>query len=605
MRAKRLFLLARKYASFTKSFSYFGRGGQYGLCLISISASWQTRPRRLMMNVEGPLPASLTLRDGVRLDADIYRPSAAGIYPVLLMRQPYGRRIASTVVFAHPRWYAAQGYVVVIQDVRGTGTSEGQFRTFEAEQQDGAETLAWAACLPGTTGRVGMYGFSYQAVTQLLALAGCGKELATLIPTMAGWDIFNDWAYEGGAFRMADNIGWGLQMAAIRAVHEGQTEAFNALARAAKALPLSDAKPAYPDILEQYADLGHFTDWVEQDEATSPYWRKISPSHALATHDLNVPMLHIGGWYDTMLMGTLGAYQTACERSQTSQYLVVGPWPHLPWGRVAGGDMGPAADNTIDMLQRDWFDMWLKESIPPIASGLSLFDVSAKGWRYFSQWPTKQEPLFLHSGGLAGAGVTDGVLQDHPSEAAQDDIVHDPWRPVLSCGGHDAAPAGRQDRTMLDQRADIACYTSEAFEIDRLLAGFVGLELYVAADSPCFDVSAVLSEVTPEGRAIILTQGYSRITNTDPDPVSLSLRAICATIKAGSRLRLSLAGASYPAHPVNPGTGAGPADARYDEAKVITLTFAHGRLKASHLILPWADPATPLSHSPLRSLGQP
>src|SRR5471032_2832544 len=98
-------------------------------------------------------------RDGVRLDADIYRPpeSAAGPapHPVLLMRQPYGRRIASTVCYAHPSWYAAQGYIVVIQDVRGRGTSEGKFKLFEHEREDGADTLAWAATLEGGNGRIG------------------------------------------------------------------------------------------------------------------------------------------------------------------------------------------------------------------------------------------------------------------------------------------------------------------------------------------------------------------------------------------------------------------------------------------------------------------
>src|SRR5690349_16264632 len=109
---------------------------------------------------------SMRTRDGVRLDADVYRPIGRGSFPVLLMRQPYGRRIASTVVYAHPQWYASHGYIVVIQDVRGAGTSEGAFRLFENERNDGADTLAWAASLVGGNGRVGMYGFSYQATTQ-------------------------------------------------------------------------------------------------------------------------------------------------------------------------------------------------------------------------------------------------------------------------------------------------------------------------------------------------------------------------------------------------------------------------------------------------------
>ncbi len=227
-----------------------------------------------MLRVTGPETASMTMADGVRLDADLYRPAEGGPFPILLMRQPYGRRIASTVVFAHPRWYAAQGYIVVIQDVRGTGSSEGTFRAFESERADGAETVAWAAALPGSTGRVGMYGFSYQGMTQLLALAGGAPALGALAPVMVGWDLHGDWAYEGGAFRLADSVGWGIQMAGIRAGYEKDHEAFLALSRAARALPLADETPAYPDVLRRYSHYGHFTDWVESEPADAAYWAR-------------------------------------------------------------------------------------------------------------------------------------------------------------------------------------------------------------------------------------------------------------------------------------------------------------------------------------------
>src|ERR1700721_3115444 len=95
--------------------------------------------------VAEPSTLCMVTRDGTRLDADIWRPDAPGPFPVLLMRQPYGRRIASTLVYAHPAWYAAHGYIVAIQDVRGTGTSEGEFRLFLDEESDGAHAVAWAA----------------------------------------------------------------------------------------------------------------------------------------------------------------------------------------------------------------------------------------------------------------------------------------------------------------------------------------------------------------------------------------------------------------------------------------------------------------------------
>ena len=77
--------------------------------------------------------ASMLTKNGIRLDADIYRPNTQEKLPILLMRQPYGKAIASTVVYAYPRWYASQGYIVVIQDVLGRGTSQGSFELFANE----------------------------------------------------------------------------------------------------------------------------------------------------------------------------------------------------------------------------------------------------------------------------------------------------------------------------------------------------------------------------------------------------------------------------------------------------------------------------------------
>ena len=96
------------------------------------------------------------MRDGVSLNADLYVPEGPGPFPVLLMRSPYNKTQGQDSVYAHPSWYARRGYMVVIQDVRGSGTSEGAFKLFEHERADGADTLAWAASLEGSNGRIGM-----------------------------------------------------------------------------------------------------------------------------------------------------------------------------------------------------------------------------------------------------------------------------------------------------------------------------------------------------------------------------------------------------------------------------------------------------------------
>src|SRR3984957_21006256 len=99
-----------------------------------------------------PVTVSMRTRDGVRLDADLYRPDGPGPFPVLLMRQPYGRQIATTICYAHPSCYADQGYIVVVQDMRGRGTSEGAFRLFADDVADGEDTIAWAARGAGPLG---------------------------------------------------------------------------------------------------------------------------------------------------------------------------------------------------------------------------------------------------------------------------------------------------------------------------------------------------------------------------------------------------------------------------------------------------------------------
>src|ERR1700756_1825137 len=144
-----------------------------------------------------------TLSDGTTLISDHYYPFGEGPWPTLLMRQPYGREIASTVVYAHPVWFARQGYHVVIQDVRGRGGSQGDFYPFRHEGRDGAETIAWLRNHPASNGRIGMYGFSYQGMTQLLAAAEEPEGLAGIAPGMTAHDLYSGWFYQNGALRLA------------------------------------------------------------------------------------------------------------------------------------------------------------------------------------------------------------------------------------------------------------------------------------------------------------------------------------------------------------------------------------------------------------------
>ena len=602
----------------------------------------------MMLPVRPKQTLSMTTRDGVRLDADVYYPDRDGEFPVLLMRQPYGRSIASTVVYAHPSWYAAHGYIVVIQDVRGRGSSEGKFDLFAHEIEDGVDTVNWAADLLQSDGNVGMYGFSYQGMTQLYAAIGRPAALKTICPSMIAYDLYHDWAYEGGAFCYQLNLGWAIQLAAETLRRQRREEAFETLYAASRHLPLQNPVCARSSLLRQHAPDSHYHDWLDHPEPDD-YWRKLSPSTYFQANfqEIDLPMLHIGGWYDTYLRGTLKLYQAMASRSQFPQHLIVGPWAHLPWGRKVGAmDYGMEANSPIDRLQLRWFDHFLKGidtgllDEPPVC----LFEMGSNHWRKFPQFPQgKPKSYHLITTGLSAIDETAGKLTPTPPlptpySPLPDAFVHDPWRPVPSLGGHATFPAGSFDRTHIDCRTDVVTYTSDPLEQDLHLAGTITVELHCSADTRTFDLCAILSEVKPDGSVYNVTQGYQWVgdrgsanrgqpteidkqaklliadapfaslslsavsvptsdqpsppPNADtpsPDPrppIALSLQPTCICIPQGSALRLSLSAACFPAYAVNSGTGNLPGGCLMVAAKVITVTIYSEADRLSRVVLP-------------------
>ncbi len=547
------------------------------------------------------------MASSISLDADLYYPQGDGPFPVLLMRQPYGRAIASTVVYAHPTWYASHGYIVVIQDVRGRGTSGGEFDLFRHEADDGYATVQWAAGLPQSSGAVGMYGFSYQGMTQLYAAAKAPPALRAIAPAMVGYDLYADWAYENGALPLQIGLGWALQLAAETARLKGDAEAYQALRQAAHTLPLSEANPTRPQVLQTYAPDSFFHQWLDHPQADR-YWQTLQPDLT----DIDLPMLHIGGWFDPYLRGNLRLYHQMVAQGKAPQHLWVGPWGHLPWGRRVGDlDFGPEADRSIDRLQIRWFDRFLKDRAPDDSSepAVQLFVMGLNQWQGRDRWHAETgQPFYLSSTGLAGMVGDDGHLSPQPPPEPStspssdetptdgivtDVIVHDPWRPVPSLGGHCGLPPGPFDRSTLDCRTDVLTYTTDVLDAGLRLGGTPRATLYCWADAPSFDLSVVISEVHSDGRIVNLTQGQSRIhqppgNDSIPFNVSFDLQPTAWAIAPGHRLRLSIAAACFPAYAVNSGTGAGP-DCPQIDHRIITVGLVHGSAHPSCIYLPTVD----------------
>ncbi len=533
---------------------------------------------------------SLLTRDGVKLIADIYRPKTTEKLPVLLMRQPYGSAIASTVVYAHPRWYARHGYMVVIQDVRGRGDSEGEFKLFESEINDGYDTLDWVAHLEGSNGKVGMYGFSYQGMTQLYGAISQHRALKTIAPAMIAYDLYSDWAYENGAFCYQLNLAWAIQLSAETARLKGDLSAYKILYLASRNLPILEMPIFVEEALRKYCPSNFYYQWLAHPE-NDEYWQNLSPKTYF--QDIDLPMLHISGWFDTYLRGTLNLYQEMKAKSEFQQCLIVGVWGHLPWGNVVGDRcFSSSANSNIDNIQIAWFDKYLKgidnNNFPKY--DINLFQIGINKWININSFNNKKKiELYLKSTGLANIKDDDGLLISDNREnnnIQEDIIVQDFWRNVPSLGGHSVAPSGSFERAELDNRSDIITYTSEFLTEDLDIIGDIKLEIFAESDKESFDLSAILSQVFSDGKVYNFTQGYIRIINNNPEQlIKFKLQPTCIKLEKNTALRLSLSATNFPAYLVNTGD-----NKNYGQSYLIldnnplTLSIFSGKEKPSKLI---------------------
>jgi hypothetical protein len=560
---------------------------------------------RLDRNVEA------RMRDGTVLRADVYSPETPGDYPVLLLRIPYDKSIAQSIVYRHPSWYARHGYIVVVQDTRGRHASDGDFDPLRHEAEDGFDTVQWAAQLPNSTGRVGTYGFSYAGATQLLAATQRPPALACCAPGFTSSDYYADWTYEGGALNLAFIVSWTVQLLAIPdAVRRGRPDVAAAIAHRVADFPaLYRERP-----LDQFPLLAgtgvaqFFFDWLEHDRRDD-YWQEISLEHRY--DDIAVPCLHFGGWYDTFSPGTVRNYAELARRAggQTgTQSLVMGPWVHIPWAPTVGGrDFGPEAINRLNELQLQWFGRWLKDEPTDLGSPVRLFVVGANTWLHADAWPPSQTTVqewFLHSDGRANSISGTGELdQKAPADEPPDVFVYDPGNPVPSAGGRsccDASvtPMGPACQCQVEIRNDVLIYTTSALEKPMRVAGDIRLALHAATSAADTDWVARLVDVGEDSCGVNVGQGILRARYREgldkpqlPEPgtcyeYSISLGPACWEFAAGHRLRVQITSSDFPAHGPNPNTGQRVGEVGPLDGVVATQVIYHDNQHPTRLLVP-------------------
>jgi len=544
------------------------------------------------------------MSDGVVLYADHYYPPQPGPQPTLLMRQPYGRDIASTVVYAHPAWFARHGYNVVIQDVRGRGDSEGEFYPFRNEARDGAETIAALIERPESNGKVGMYGFSYQGMTQLLAAAEAPGGLVCIAPAMTAHDLYRGWFYHNGALRLASTLGWGLQMLKADARRLGLREASDRLERAWANLPaqyLEAPYAAHPAIHGEELP-SYVRDWMEQDKPGN-YWTAMDVSERLAK--IRVPALHLSGWYDTYLTGSVDGYvamraQAGSAEAREQQYLVAGPWVHIPWGdRIGAYSLGAEANFDTDALHLRWFNHWLKGTNefadePRVRHFALNFGQDGGRWHNADEWPKETTHTFyLHGGGRANSSKGDGTLTfaEPNADEPPDLFVYDPEVPAAAPGGL-ASVSGPVNQAALELGNNVLVFTTSALEEPLHVFGSPLVELYCATSAVSADLVAKLICLRPNGEAIFAAIGIARsgylfeeYAVDAPQLWEFTLAPTSCIFAKGDCIRIEIASSSYPLYDRNPSTAVAPRLADSWNWQRSTQTIFHDSARPSCLRL--------------------
>jgi hypothetical protein len=510
------------------------------------------------------------MRDGVDLIADHYKPATTNPAGTLLVRGPYGRGWPFSMLFA--RVYAARGYHVVIQSVRGTFGSGGEFAPMAQEITDGADTAAWLRDQPWFSGSFATIGASYLGFTQWALLTDPPPEMKAAVIIVGPHDLSAP-RWGTGSFALNDFLGWSDIVAhqeepRFRALVR-QRRSRKALAAATSELPVGEAGRT---LLGTGAPW--YESWLEHPEHDDPHWAPTQLHQALER--TQIPVLLLSGWQDLFLEQTLAQYQRLHERG-VPVAVTVGPWTHRQLMTTKGVP-------TVIRESLGWLDTHLSGG-PTVAREPMRIHVNGHGWKDLPDWPPAmpERALYLQPTGRLGDAVP-------PDTAPTSRFTYNPADPTPTIGGRLLfTEGGYRNDTRLSQRPDVLSFTGDILSSDLYVVGSPVIELAHSCDNPHNDLFVRVSEVDAKGRSRNVSDGYLRAT-PDSRNVRIELDAVAHRFRAGSRIRVLIAGGSHPRFARNLGTGEPLISGRQLASATHTVHLGDGG--TSRLVLP-AGPRLP------------
>jgi putative CocE/NonD family hydrolase len=374
--------------------------------------------------------------------------------------------------------------------------------------------------------------------SQWALLADPPPELGAAVITVGPHD-FHNVTWGQGAFTVNDFLGWSDAMS-----HQEDPGRFQRISRQFRAAKIvakvADQAPMGATARELLgAGATWYESWLDRPAADDPYWTTRRMTGALDR--VEIPVLLLTGWQDVFLDQTLAQYRRLRERGQTVA-MTIGPWTH--------GQMTTRAAGRVGRESLAWLDTHLANVQAPPRRGVRVH-IGQTGWVDLPDWPPTAGEHVLYPGAA-------GILADRPPAAGSATFTFDPADPTPTIGGRLlSAIGGYRDDGKLAQRADVLTFTGAPLPTDLTVLGAPVVELAHSSDNPHHDVFVRLSEVDAKGHSRNVSDGFRRLdgdSGASTGTLRIELDDVAYRFRAGSRLRLVIAGGSHPRFARNLGT---------------------------------------------------
>jgi hypothetical protein len=575
------------------------------LALVTLALVPAALPAQSATGVDIRLGVRIPLRDGVRLNATLYLPRGSEEKrPVILAMTPYIADRYHTYVLP----VVKRGYVVAVVDVRGRGSSEGEFTPFAQEARDGYDAVEWLAVQPWSNGKVAMMGGSYGGFNQWSIAKEFPPHLVTITPTAS--------SYMGVDFPALGGI-WPAYVMQWLSFTTGRTPNNNLFADAGfwqdkfRILYLEHRPFASLDTLVGNPSAT-FQRWISHPDLDD-FWQSMQPS-AEQLARLSIPIFTRTGIYDDDQIGAMEHYrrhmQHGSPAARGSHYLMIGPWDHagtrLPQRELGGLSVAEAGVFDMGAVEADWFDWIMKGGIRParLPKRVAYYVMGAETWKYaddlddIGRNPT---PYYLTSSGRSAGDIFhSGILATEPADASGDTWVDDPMNTAPGRDETDS-PSYTDPLYAHSLNGGGVIYHTAPFARPVEISGFPSLSMWVTMDVPDADFWVGLYEITATGKSILLDEAQvrARYRESRERPVLVTpgrptrivfdrFRFMSRQVASGSRLRLLIMSPNTIQLERNYHSGGDVARETARDAKVAHLELLHDGDHRSVLSLPVA-----------------